>query len=483
MGKKTYGTEEELRESIARNQKKLIPLNIFVMVLCLVAAITLFVCPFISIDLSKASDVVDYVFEMVDDSNTGSEDSSSSSSSSGSDMYISLIKSALDIIDIKIELSTLTLTQFAFSDDPGGYISTAVTSTISSFLKENDEQIITEVVLPAAISMIAENTDIEGLSEVDTDTVVASLRDILECDPDNESQVDAAIDDFIDTLQEEVKKITYTTENGETIDFNEIFEDEEIVEQIKETLKDYYYIAVDAAAGEEVTLEVFICAAVSDVLSTEDEKVTFSSYDELITYVTDMMSQLTGSDSTSAVQGAVAVRSQVVLTDSEESGDSDGSSTTDALAETINEMVKEYIQYVQIVCYVLYVFIGLWVILFLFALLHTFTKNKRFMMWYVKLLGLLPCLIFHIAPQAFVLLLPTLATLPALAASLTTEVIAIITAAMGMISSLTWISGGCYVLLWLVSIFWAFPIKHRIRRDKKYLKRVLRMQRKNAKAA
>ena len=38
---------------------------------------------------------------------------------------------------------------------------------------------------------------------------------------------------------------------------------------------------------------------------------------------------------------------------------------------------------------------------------------------------------------------------------------------MGMISSLSWISGACYVVLWLISICWAFPIKRKIRRLKK----------------
>ena len=38
-----------------------------------------------------------------------------------------------------------------------------------------------------------------------------------------------------------------------------------------------------------------------------------------------------------------------------------------------------------------------------------------------------------------------------------------IAAIIGAISSLTWISGACYLALWIVSVFWAFPIKRRIR--------------------
>ena len=45
-----------------------------------------------------------------------------------------------------------------------------------------------------------------------------------------------------------------------------------------------------------------------------------------------------------------------------------------------------------------------------------------------------------------------------------------IAAVLGAVSTLTWISGGCWVLLWLVSIFWAFPIKRKIRALNRQLK-------------
>ena len=94
-------------------------------------------------------------------------------------------------------------------------------------------------------------------------------------------------------------------------------------------------------------------------------------------------------------------------------------------------------------------FAFVWFVLFLFALLRIFLKNKRFTMWYVKLFGFFPCLIFGVAPLV--------------AGSVVPEAAAV----MGMISSLSWISGACYVVLWLISICWAFPIKRKIRRLKK----------------
>lgn len=94
-------------------------------------------------------------------------------------------------------------------------------------------------------------------------------------------------------------------------------------------------------------------------------------------------------------------------------------------------------------------FAAVWFVLFLFALLRIFLKNKRFTMWYVKLFGFFPCLIFGVAPLV--------------AGSVVPEAAAV----TGMISSLSWISGACYVVLWLISICWAFPIKRKIRKLKK----------------
>lgn len=94
----------------------------------------------------------------------------------------------------------------------------------------------------------------------------------------------------------------------------------------------------------------------------------------------------------------------------------------------------------------------MWAVLFLFAFFRLFAKNKRFLMWYVKIFGILPCLLFGVLPLA--------------AGALVGGEIA---AVLGMLSTMAWVSGGCYVLLWLVSIFWAFPIKRKIRALNKQL--------------
>ncbi len=111
-------------------------------------------------------------------------------------------------------------------------------------------------------------------------------------------------------------------------------------------------------------------------------------------------------------------------------------------------------RYMIVVFCVLASFPLVWFVLFLFALLRIFAPNKRFMMWYVKLFGATPAIIFYLAPKLVTLFIKEQAG----------STVAGILAAY---SSLAWISGLCYIALWLVSICWAFPIKHKIRKLRK----------------
>ena len=135
-----------------------------------------------------------------------------------------------------------------------------------------------------------------------------------------------------------------------------------------------------------------------------------------------------------------------------------------------------------------YIFIGigffiiLWLILFLFAFFQKFKKNKRFMMWYVKLFCAWPCIIFYIVPlmvknvlatafpELYNQFIDTIAQAignAANAAVTTEQATSIMNAALASVQSFAWISGICYLLLWIISICWAFPIKHKIRKLKK----------------
>ena len=106
----------------------------------------------------------------------------------------------------------------------------------------------------------------------------------------------------------------------------------------------------------------------------------------------------------------------------------------------------------------------MWAIMAVIALIKLFCPNKRFTMWYVKLLCWLPCVLFVLAPFFALTLAPQL-----LAGTVTGEAAEILTLATQIPMSFGGsgiVSGICLAVLWLISIFWFFPIKHKIRKIK-----------------
>lgn len=141
-----------------------------------------------------------------------------------------------------------------------------------------------------------------------------------------------------------------------------------------------------------------------------------------------------------------------------------------------NEQVFGYYGYVFIA---IGFFILLWAILFLFSFFHMFARNKRFMMWYVKLFCAWPCIIFWLVPllvknvlaTAFLQIYAQVIDLVvgfvgnALKITVTAEqATGLFNAVLSSLQTFAWISGICYLVLWIISICWAFPIKHKIRR-------------------
>ena len=141
-----------------------------------------------------------------------------------------------------------------------------------------------------------------------------------------------------------------------------------------------------------------------------------------------------------------------------------------------NEQVFGYYGYIFIA---IGFFILLWAILFLFAFFHMFARNKRFMMWYVKLFCAWPCIIFWLVPMlvknvlakafpqiyAQVIDFVVGAVGNALKVTVTAEqATGLFNAALSSLQTFAWISGICYLALWIISVCWAFPIKHKIRK-------------------
>ena len=121
------------------------------------------------------------------------------------------------------------------------------------------------------------------------------------------------------------------------------------------------------------------------------------------------------------------------------------------------------------------VFIGvtaaLWLLMALIAYFRIFLKNRRFTMWYVKLTAWLPGTLFVLAPAIGIKFAP------ALIASMGGEAAGGAAGMTGMLESIGLAFGGsgvvsliCLGVLWLVSIFWCFPIKRKIRKLNKEIK-------------
>ena len=186
-----------------------------------------------------------------------------------------------------------------------------------------------------------------------------------------------------------------------------------------------------------------------DVTLTEDEQAeVMNAYDELVNLATNnktedfsaanIFSTMGGSGESEGEGGAADMLA--ILADPA------------ALADQLDE---ETLQTVNLACTGISAFLlvqaGLWAILALFAFLHIFLPNKKVGMWYVKLLCWLPCFLFFIAPPLALAVAPNFVELPAVVSSL----------AFG---GMTFISGICLLVLWLISIFWCHPIKKRIKR-------------------
>lgn len=141
-----------------------------------------------------------------------------------------------------------------------------------------------------------------------------------------------------------------------------------------------------------------------------------------------------------------------------------------------NEQVFGYYGYVFIA---IGFFILLWAILFLFSFFHMFARNKRFMMWYVKLFCAWPCIIFWLVPllvknvlakafpQIYAQVMDFVVGFVGNALKITVtaeQATGLFNAVLSSLQTFAWISGICYLVLWIISICWAFPIKHKIRR-------------------
>lgn len=396
------GEKSVLMDEIARRQRKLIPLNIVVAIIALVAAVSLLFAPIVSVD---AVGLGDYITEMMGEQSSGGD-----SSEEGPTIDTAKIVSTVTSNMGNVSLTTMSLATLAFSDDLTETLKDYVSEIGSETLKKSEKELITDVAVPMMVEMMEEESGEEApdnIKNMDADAIYDKAKAL-------ETASAGEVDETISALAEELQ--------------NQLGEDyisDENLADLESSIRTVYDDTVEATDGT-FTIESCICVFASKSLQESGEITqTFTSYADLIDYFMDSaLSSGSGSDSSSELDDTIAQVEPIL----------------------------------KIVAIALLFFTAVWLILFLFAFLHLFAKNKRFTMWYVKLFGFLPCLIFGVAPLVAGAIVPGM------------EGGAEIAGILGMISTMTWISGACYILLWIISIFWAFPIKRKIRAYNKQLK-------------
>lgn len=386
------GEKSVLMDEIARRQRKLIPLNIVVAIIALVAAVSLLFAPIVSVD---AVGLGDYITEMMGEQSSGGD-----SSEEGPTIDTAKIVSTITSNMGNVSLTTMGLATLAFSDDLTETLKDYVSEIGAEALVKSEKELITDVAVPMMIEMMEEESGTQApdnIKNMDADAIYDKAKAL-------ETASAGEVDETISALAEELQ--------------NQLGEDyisDENLADLESSIRTVYDDTVAATDGT-FTIESCICVFASKSLQESGEITqTFTSYADLIDYFMDSSSEL-------------------------------------------DDTIAQVEPILKIVAIAILFFTAVWLILFLFAFLHLFAKNKRFTMWYVKLFGFLPCLIFGVAPLVAGAIVPGM------------EGGAEIAGILGMISTMTWISGACYILLWIISIFWAFPIKRKIRAYNKQLK-------------
>ena len=439
--------------NIRRLQRKLIPVNFIVCILSAIAAVSLFFAPLIKIDLGKVvtEESIETFKPMIEEQFKGNfQPPAEAGDLDMEEVLDSVTQSVLYSLKGEIVISPRFFADLAFSPDPGQkivetYIS-GEDSLVNKMIDDVDKSVkgaIEDVVIDTLTVKLVENLSDEVKDKLDTEALNTAFRSLGEAE--NREQAENAANNYLETLK-----------NQEGLELSE--ENENVIRD--KILEAYDKASAEAASkGEEYSMETLVCVVISEAMNAGFDPGTVASVtvagkaasardgsgeggsDNVYTNYDDLISAIAG-------QEDFDIKKMV----SEMVGGMTGQVST---AITDNKVI------LYAVFGAMAAFSGIWLILFLFAFFHMFAKNKRFTMWYVKLFGFIPCLIFFVAP----LVAPVIITnfFPALIPAEFSWA----PATLGAISSMTWISGVCYIALWLISIFWAFPIKRKIRRLKK----------------
>lgn len=493
-------------------QRKLVPMNIIVTIISIVAAVTLFFTPLLEIKLGaitghpKVIEFVDDIITKALDSETDSVEGETGDLLADIDVpkiVVPIVESVFTKVDGNVSISTNTLLGLAVSSDPGAAVSDILlsekdgllTQLVESLVKAvmdlpQNEQVqgaIEELILISMSTQVKASVPEEFKSLVDPQELAKTLSQMNGA----KSEADAVkvIDDYLNKVED--------AGEGEKMDQAKR---EEIEDMMRKVYNDTVEYTRDENGNDNFSVEAMVCVAVSGTLDSEelDDVRNEDGSVDLAKLIEKMMGGMGGGSGTegaqaSALSAAVIFEGETEVTEGE--GSEEGGVTVDyevyttyddlfgrgvklnedevraqikkLVDENVGAIVEQTVDTINgmnasfplfwIVFGVFALFAGVWAILALFAFLHLFSKNKRFTMWYVKLLGAIPAIIFWIAPMVAGWAIP--AYFPTLLGEFGWALPVLLSA----LGTMTWISGVCYVVLWVLSIFWGFPVKRKIR--------------------
>lgn len=436
--KENYGamTREQLVREQQRLHKKLTVPNIVILLISLVAAFSLIFGTLFSVNVHIDSGFMDTVTEL----QSSGEGSADSADEEEMQEMMSFLMKDVDL-DVSVSLYPRAVFAAAFSGSEG--ISSLIVSAVPDL--EALVSKLGEQVAPAMISyaVMAAMGDLpESFDDIDTQAFAETIRLINEQDA---AGAKTAFLDASETFADEQLGITLTDEDRANISdaFDEMLEamtDENGHMSVTNLIFDMFGNGSENSGGSVTVVESVGLFNMESQVPDGESGTESGSQD--------------GSDGETS-EGA-------------ESGDPAAENPLGEMmamledpASIVENMSDETRQTIRLVCTVISVVVlvcaGCWALLALFALLHIFTRNKKVGMWYVKLTGIIPCLIFFILPTVAMKIMPNvIPDFPAALASMPLS-----------FGGLTIISAVCLLVLWAVSIFWCHPIKKRIKQCKK----------------
>ena len=383
--------------------KKLIAPNIVITLLCLAAAVSLILCPWLDMRVPVNQDLAAAVV-----------DSMGSSAGIDEDQLNFIVKDVDS--EVRVTLSPLQLLEAGTSEGRQG-LKNMLEEVLAEATSTVDE--IVQQALPAALSTAIVNTVLEELpadftyEEVEIPQEMNDTVNKLAEKTDPEEIKAELKGDFISAAE------SFVAQNSALLGIGELSEED------RAQLESIFEEAVD--------------------LMTVDGEFSLSNIDKAIA---ELMNSYGGSLEESGMQPfAVTFAAAREATSGNAAIDfiRDPGAYVDSLSETDVQLIKAICLWTAV--FMLFI-AALWAILSLFAFIHIFTPNKKVGMWYVKATGYLPCLLFVVAPAIAMTALPTLMPeFPALGITF---------------GGLVLISGACYIALWLVSAIWCHIVRKQI---------------------